>query len=125
MWERYENNPCGKITGDCVIRAISKALGREWYDVYIDLTIEGLSQCDWGNNNAVWDAYLRKNGYNRHLITNDCEGCYTFEDFANEHPKGTYILATGAHLATIIDGTLYDSWNSLRESPILYYQRES
>lgn len=30
MWRQYNPNPKGLLVGDCVIRAISKALGMTW-----------------------------------------------------------------------------------------------
>ena len=38
----YNPNPRGINTGDCVIRAICKALDMEWEKVYMDLTVRGL-----------------------------------------------------------------------------------
>ena len=40
MWIEYLNNPLGLRVGDCVIRAISKALNATWEEVYIDLWLE-------------------------------------------------------------------------------------
>ena len=39
MYSYYNANPYKIRVGDCVIRAISKALNQSWEDTYIDLTI--------------------------------------------------------------------------------------
>ena len=35
----YNPNPLGKDTGDCVIRAISKALDYDWEKTYTELAL--------------------------------------------------------------------------------------
>jgi hypothetical protein len=40
-----------------------------------------------------------------------------------DHPHGTYVLGFGGHVATVVDGTLYDSWNSLQEIPQFYWTK--
>lgn len=79
---------------------------------------------DWGSSNPVWDSYLRSNGFVRKSLPNTCPGCYTIQDFANEHNIGLYIVATGTHVVTIMDGTIFDSWDSSQEIPTYYYQKE-
>lgn len=122
MAYRYYN-PGMNDTGDCVIRAISKAMNQSWDTTYWDLCEWGYLYADWGNSNRVWDAYLRDNGFTRKVIPDTCPDCYTIRDFCRDNPFGTYILATGSHTAAVVDGTLYDSWNSLNEIPIYYYAR--
>lgn len=124
MWKKFNNNPLGKSTGDCVVRAISKALGKNWQETYLDLCLQGYQMADWGSSNPVWDAYLRENGFIRFVVPNTCPDCYTIQDFVNEHEKGLYIVATGTHVVTIIDGTIFDSWDSSQEIPTYYYQKE-
>ena len=124
MYEYYNPNPFEKRTGDCVIRALCKALSLSWNEVYILLCMEGFIHKDWGNINSVWENYLRSQGFKRYVIPNTCPDCYTIADFAYEHPHGTYILATGTHVVTVQDGTVYDSWYSGSEAPIYYYTKE-
>ena len=37
MFIQYNPNPEGKSTGDCVIRALTKALNKSWEQVYVEL----------------------------------------------------------------------------------------
>lgn len=123
MYVYYNPNPQKNYrAGDCVIRAISIATGDTWNNVYDDLCKEGKYFGDWGNNNGVWDTYLRKRGYKRYICPNNCPFCYSIKDFAKEHSYGTYIVATGSHVVAIIDGDYIDSWNSGNEIPIYYYK---
>ena len=124
MWVKYVNNPCGRNgVGDCVLRALGKVLGKTWHEVYWDLCLMGAYMCDWGNSNAVWDAYLREKGFVRAAIPNTCPECYTVEDFAKENPKGVFVVATGSHAIAVVDGCVYDSWDSTQEIPTYYYFR--
>lgn len=125
MYSYYNANPYKIRVGDCVIRAISKALNQSWEDTYIDLTIQGYLMGDLLSSNAVWGAYLKSKGFTRDIISNDCPECYTIEDFCNEHPKGTYIIGTGSHAVCVIDSTIFDTWNSSGETPIYFYEKEN
>ena len=117
----YNVNP--NNTGDCVIRAISKALNQTWGETYWDLCDMGYLMMDWGNNNRVWDSYLRDCGFIRKVIPDTCPNCYTVRDFCIDNPYGVFVLATGNHVVTVIDGNYYDSWNSGNEIPIYYYTK--
>lgn len=121
-YEYYNPNPVGKRTGDCVVRALCKALDSDWIDVYMGLCLDGIGVGDWGNTNSVWSAYLRKRGFEREVIPNTCPDCYTIEDFASDHPEGTYVVATGTHAVCVKDGTIYDTWNSSKEIPTYYFK---
>jgi hypothetical protein len=123
MYSYYNANPYKIRVGDCVIRAISKALNMSWEDVYIELTIQGYIMGDLLSSNAVWNAYLKSKGFSRDIISNDCSECYTVEDFCNEHPQGTYIIGTGTHAVCVEDGCVFDTWNSSGEVPIYFYYK--
>lgn len=124
MYVYYNPNPRQRHTGDCTVRAVSKALGISWETAYIDLVMEGYSLADMPSSNLVMQRYLRTKGFSKHVIPDTCPDCYTFAEFAEDHPKGTYIVCTGTHVATIIDSVLWDSWNSSDEILIFYYKRD-
>lgn len=123
MYEYYNPNPNGKTVSDCVIRAISKALKQSWEETYIELSLQGYLMADLLNSNAVWSAYLKNKGFIRDVVSNDCPECYTIEDFAREHPNGTFIVGTGTHAVAVVDGTIYDAWHSENEQPIYFYYK--
>jgi hypothetical protein len=33
------------------------------------------------------------------------------------------VIGTGSHLTAVIDGCLFDSWNSLAETPVYYFEK--
>ena len=78
---------------------------------------------DMPSANAITTAYLKKNGFHRRTIPDECPDYYTITDFCKDHPKGTYIIGTGSHLTTVIDGDLWDSWDSSNECPVYYFEK--
>ena len=120
----YNPNPVSRHVGDCSVRAISKALDVDWESAYILNAVNGFSMGDMPSSDAVWGATLRQNGFYRYVIPNNCPDCYTAEQFCIDHPKGTYVLGFGGHVATVVDGDLYDSWNSSKEIPQFYWYRK-
>lgn len=118
----YNPNPRGAKVGDCVVRAISKATGESWDDVYTGLTFQGFALKDMPSANYVWGEYLKSKGFRRHVIPNNCPECVTVGQFAKENNNGVYILGTGTHVVTIVDGVIFDTWDSSDEVPIYYYR---
>lgn len=118
-------NPEKNLVGDCVIRAISIVMGREWEDVYIDVVLQGFMMKDMPSSNAVWGSYLHRMGYRRTVIPNTCPDCYTVKDFCEDNPQGTFILATGTHVIAVKDGNYFDTWDSGNEIPIYYWKKEA
>ena len=57
-------------------------------------------------------------------IPNTCPDCYNAEDFTYDHPRGVFVLGFGRHVATVVDGDIYDSWDSSNEIPQYYWYKE-
>lgn len=124
MWRQFLNNPEGRNVGDCSVRAISKALDVDWDTAYLLITAEGFCAKDMPSSDSIWGNVLRQNGFYRSVIPNSCPECYTAEDFCRDHPKGIYVLGFGGHVATVVDGILYDSWNSSQEIPVYVWVKK-
>ena len=125
MYLHYNKNPRGNYRAeDCVIRAISIVTGDSWDSIYAALCAEGFYLGDWGNVNGAWDWYLRSKGFKRYICPNDCPYCYSVADFAEEHKRGSYIVATGTHAVAVVDGNYIDAWDSGGVIPIYYYTKE-
>jgi len=125
MYVAYNPNPAAmRNVEDCAVRAIAKALNIDWESAYAKLALNGFAMGDLPNANSVWGALLRQNGFYRESIPNTCPDCYTAKDFAKDHPKGVYVLGFGKHVATIVDGNLYDSWDSSNEIPQYFWYRK-
>ena len=121
MYVYYQPNPCGRSVGDCAIRALSAAFGLDWEETFDILADSAKKMCDMPSSDLVWGAVLRQYGFYKKAIPNFCPDCYTVNDFCQDHPVGVYVLAFGGHVATVIDGNLYDSWDSSNEIPVYYW----
>ena len=108
-----------------MIRAISKTMGMEWEDTYLDLMIQGFTMHDMPSSNDVWGTYLAEHGFKRYVIPDTCPYCYTVSQFVNDNPDMVGILATGTHVVAVGgDGNYYDTWDSGNEVPIYYWRKE-
>lgn len=121
----YQPNPAGKSVGDCTVRALSKALGQTWEETYVGLALEGFARGDLLNADSVWGPYLKARGFTRNWIPDECLDCYTVSDFAADHPEGAYVLSMpGKHVVAVVDGVIYDSWDSSNETPTYFWAKE-
>ena len=114
---RYNANTRGTSTGDCTARSISLAFNIDYREARKKLNESAKTHYDWEYNsheNVI--KVIRELGGGRIII---CDR-QTVADFADSHSSGTYILwcsktglsHVGNHLVALIDGKLYDSWDS-------------
>ena len=125
MFVEYNPNPTGRRVGDCAVRAVAKALGVDWETAYSMIATNGFSMGDMPSSNSVWGAVLRQHGFYRQSLPDSCPDCYTADDFCKDNPKGIFVLGFGTHVATVVDGNLYDAWDSSNEIPqYVWYRKE-
>ena len=126
MFIGYNPNPVrSDPVGDCAVRAVAKALDITWEDAYAKLSASGFLMGDILNSDAVLAAVLRSNGFRRGTVDNDCPDCYTVSDFAEDNKEGIYVVKSDNHVATIIDGNLFDSWDSSNRVPLWYWEKHN
>lgn len=125
MYQHYNPNPIrSDPVGDCTVRALSKALDISWEKAHVMLDYASYMMGDISNSNAVLAAVLRQNGFYRGNLPDECPDCLTAEEFTQVFPQGTYVLGFGNHVATVKDGTLYDSWPSGNETVLYFFERK-
>lgn len=131
MYKKYNANTSGKASPDCVKRAISFAFNIPYNDVGKELNkiMHEYGFSAW-NVPPIYEKLIYKLGGK--TAVEMPHPFMTVEEFCDKHPQGTYILETasketaynGNHLTCIVDNTLYDSWNSLNQYVVLYYECE-
>lgn len=114
-------NPKHNITSDCVIRAIAIFFDITWDEAFVKLSAVAFDLKNIMEANYVWGEFLLRQGLVRRQIPNECPNCYTVKNFCDDHKNGSYILATGTHVVTVVDGDYYDTWDSGDEVPVYYW----
>ena len=125
MYIMHNTNPSGKKVGDAVVRAIGKALGKDWEEAYISLVTEGLKYHDMPSSNYVWGMLLHRHGFTQHMVNDVCPFCVTVSEFAKNHPEGIYVLSTQNHVVTLSNGNYYDTSDSGDEIVNYYWSKEA
>ena len=120
----YNANPSNRDTIDCVIRGMSVLLGRSWNYIHKLLTDRAELVHEVYTRNDFWIDVLLRLGYRMYFIPNTCPDCITVRRFADQHPKGKYLLGTGSHVIAVEDGNYIDTWDSGNELPIYYFTKE-
>lgn len=122
MWKYFNPNPLEKNTGDCAVRAISKALDIPWHVAKVLLDVCSMELAEVETSDLVWGRILDIHGFKMKSLY--CtEGC-TLEGFCKKNPKGTFVVKLPNHVVCVVDGCYYDSWDSGKENPIYCWEEE-
>lgn len=125
MWIKYNPNPTGRSDGvDCAVRAVARALNTDWETAYALISINGFIMGDVNCSDSTWGSVLREHGFYMTELSDDLPQNYTVEDFARDNPHGTYVLKTDNHAVAVVDGNIYDSWDSSHTYPIYVWYRK-
>lgn len=122
-WVPFNPNPLGLQVGDCTVRAISAVTGKSWTMAHRELCDLSELMADMPSADRVWWEYLRDAGFGRRVLLDRCPDCYTVEDFAEDHPRGLYVLGPPEHAVAVIDGEYLDSYDSGHTIPGYYFRR--
>ena len=121
--ERLHPNPLGLNVGDCTVRALCAVTGRDWRTMHRMLCDLSREMGDMPSADRVWWELLRRFGYMRYGLVDQCPDCYTVADFAADHPNGKYVLGPHEHAVAVIDGDWWDAWDSGECVPTYYFGR--
>lgn len=116
---RYNANSAGHNTGDCVKRALSLAFDMDYNDLSKLLRAESKKTGFPWNSPLVYRGIARSLGAEK-FISVPIKDQQTVDSFIDSVcPEGTWLLETGkspesasTHICCVIDGVLYDSWES-------------
>jgi hypothetical protein len=126
-WKYYQPNKkdLKDDYGDCVIRALTKAMSKEWLEVFEELLPYARELQCMPNGKPCYEKYALANGFKYVGISNK-KGTKrpTVQSFALAHKEGTYILRVAHHIVTVVDGYFYDTWDSGDSSLYGYWVKE-
>lgn len=117
----YNANSRDVHTGDCVKRSLSVAYSLDYDAVSAELNrIKRSTGHSAYNISPVFEAFMKRRGDTFTKVTEDI----TVDEFSKTHSSGVYIILCGekaasvsgphsSHMAAIVNGDVYDSWNSL------------
>lgn len=125
-YKYYNPNPVGRATDDCSVRALTKAINVRWDEAYDLLAYNGKLMGVMPDNKTVLQSVLRQHGFYKAPLPDTCPLCYTAESFCKDVPAGIFVLAFSDHVATVVDGILYDTWDTSHEVPLFFwYNKEA
>lgn len=111
MYRYYNANPEDEKIGDCVVRAISTALDKDYYEILYQLfNISNYFNCDM----IVKDCYdiLLTKGYN---LLKYGGLSRRVEQVAEDFNDKNVIMRIHGHLTCSKKGIVYDTWNTSNE----------
>lgn len=123
----FQPNEKNKSGGaeDCVIRALCRALDKDWLTVFDELTGVARDMYRLPTSREVYETILAKYGF-CYIGLNREERCVV-NRFAAKYEKGIYILLCRAglqeHLVTVVDGMVYDNRDGGNREVKGYYWR--
>lgn len=105
-------NPKGKRTGDCVVRALSVALNKDYYLVYKELYELSIEMGYILNEKWVEERYLKLNGFVKHKQPKKPNGKkYRIGEIDMLCREKVIVISCPHHLTVVVDGVLIDSWD--------------
>ena len=109
---KFNNHPKGLETNDCVVRAISKAFDKDYLETRRELN-RVKRELGFQSYKETKFIYKYLSEYKRTIIKVE-KGNPRLKgyDFLEKYSKGTYILKMAGHITVVIDGVLYDLWDS-------------
>ena len=137
--KRYNANTRDLSVGDCVKRSLSVAFRTDYDEVSRELNrikrdIGGIAF----NNLRVVDQFLSRRNITTTASWTTIQAGErpTVEVFADEHPIGTFLLLSGDssgaqfrgrtnHMVCIVDGVIYDSWDSRNQVVVRFVKVNS
>lgn len=122
---RYNANPKGWKTGDCVIRAVAAATQQTWDDVYDDLCAIGKKKGRMPNESYSYGAYLKEKGFTEEKQLKHSNGnWYTIEEVVKTYPNSILIMHCSHHLTVAINGVIIDLWNTSYKSAGKFWKKD-
>lgn len=111
MFVYHNENPNGYKIPDCVIRAITKTTGMNYYDVVSALNQNGQQLSCEPLNVRCYEKLLDCDFKLPHYMS----FTKTAEEVANDFPNNVLLLRMEGHLSCSINGDIHDIWDCSNE----------
>ncbi len=114
LWVYWNPNPLNKRTGDCVIRAISKATGKPWADLLREMTEWLIPRGEVFDEKAGFGPYLEEVlHFQKMRMPKHADGTsYPLWEFLNGAQRNFHIIVqVRNHLTYVFNGQFYDIWD--------------
>lgn len=108
---------------DCTVRSICAVTGKDWRTIHRQQCELSGKMFDMPSADRVWWELLRRYGFTRYKMIDQCPKCYTVADFAADHPHGAFVLGPPEHAVAVISGDWLDTWDSGNTVPTYYFWR--
>lgn len=122
-YELKNQNPKNKKTTDCVIRALTEATGKSYYDIYDDLYKLSIKTGYFINEKRLYEKLIESYGFvkvKQPIKWNDKK--YLIGELDELIRRADIIIVSCAHhLACVKNHTLYDLWDCRRKSVGNYF----
>lgn len=124
----YNANNAGANTGDCVCRALSLAFDVGYVQMHKELNeAKKQARSETWKITSVYSRVIRAHGGSGRIPV---EVKLNLNDYVDQYmQEGTYIIETAPkpernsnHIVCVVDGTVYDSWDSRNQYPKNYYE---
>lgn len=126
---KYESknvNPKGKKTGDCVVRALSLALGRDYLDVYKELFEISVQTGYIVNDKHVEEKFMARHGFVKHKQPKKSTGKkYLVGEIDKLCKDKVIVISCAHHLTVVLGGVLTDCWDCRGKCISNYYTLEA
>ena len=118
-------NPKGNFTSDYEIRAIVKATGKSWEDVFKGLYEIAYRKRAMLTDKDVWVEYLKGLGFVYRKLPKVVAGGSRpkVSSFSKSLGKGTYILVIANQITVVIDEIYYEIWDCGEKAVYGYWEK--
>ncbi|MDE6142236.1 MAG: hypothetical protein K2G03_06495 [Bacilli bacterium] len=114
----YENvNPKNRKTDDCVVRAITKATGLSYQEIYAGLCSIGQKNCRMPNSKQTYEKLLEQLGYIKYPMPRHADNTrFKVYELVDQESDKTIIISMANHLTCAINGSIFDLWDCRAKS---------
>lgn len=117
-------NPKGKKTGDCVVRALSLALGKPYETIYRELFELSLETGYIVNDKRLEEKYLARQGFCKHKQPKKPNGTkYKIAEIDSLCREAVIVVSCAHHLTAVMDGEVVDTWDCRAKCISNYYTK--